>query len=86
MFRQVIRRAFCVNNNDPIHARNYQNDHKRGLYEKFREQDSSQILGNFQQKFHDPQYLEKSEVILFAKTDRNENFEDFVRKRIPSET
>jgi hypothetical protein len=36
MLRKVIQRGFCVNNNDPFHAKNYQNDHYKGLFEKFR--------------------------------------------------
>jgi hypothetical protein len=39
MFRQLIRRRFCVNNKDPIHVRNAQNDHYRKLFEQFTERD-----------------------------------------------
>lgn len=35
MFRLVLRRNFCVNNNDPIHIKNAQNDHYRGFVKKF---------------------------------------------------
>lgn len=57
MLRQVIRRGFCVNNNDPIHVRNYRNDHARTIWDKLQERDDSQVLANFQQRFHDAQYL-----------------------------
>lgn len=39
MFRQLIRRRFCVDNKDPIHVRNAQNDHYRKLADRFREVD-----------------------------------------------
>ena len=48
MFRQVIRRTFCVNNNDPFHSRNAKNDHFRKLFEKFQERNPDEIKGNFQ--------------------------------------
>ncbi len=60
MFLRVLRRGFCVNNNDPIHTRNYQNSQKKALWEKFNENDETQVLGNFQEKFHDPQYIEQN--------------------------
>lgn len=62
MLRIVLKRAFCVNNKDPIHVRNAQNDHYRALSKKFEERDDTQILGNFQKRFHDPQFIEQNEV------------------------
>lgn len=35
MFKQVVKRGFCVNNKDAFHTKNYQNDHSRGLFKKF---------------------------------------------------
>lgn len=48
MFRQVLRRGFCVSNNDPIHVRNAENDHYKKMFEKFRSSNSSEVTGNFQ--------------------------------------
>lgn len=48
MFRQVIKRGFCVSNKDPFHVRNAQNDHYRKLFDKFRDKTPEQIKGNFQ--------------------------------------
>lgn len=62
MLRKVIRRGFCVNNNDALHSRNYQNNHQKAFMEKFHETPENEILGNFQKRFHDSQYVEQSEV------------------------
>ncbi len=48
MFRQVIKKRFCVINNDPIHVRNAKNDHYKKLFEQFREKNPDQVKGNFQ--------------------------------------
>ena len=60
MLRTVVRRGFCVNNNDPIHLKNYQNDHSLKMFEQLRDKDTTQIRGNFQKLFHDNQYIERS--------------------------
>lgn len=63
MLRKVIRRGFCVNNNDAFHTRNYENHHQKAFMNKFQESSKTEILGNFQKRFNDAQYIDQCEVL-----------------------
>ena len=79
MFRKLIRRTFCVNNKDPIHVRNAQNDHYRKLFEQFAERDETQIRANTQESFNDSVYLDKCEVILYQFRSKHASWKSFMR-------
>jgi len=53
MLRKVVKRGFCVNNNDPIHKKNAENDHALKMWKNLKERDDSKIKGNFKDLFHD---------------------------------
>lgn len=59
MLRKAIVRGFCVNHNDAIHSKNIANDHRAATFRALEEKNDL-VKGNFQTKYFDNQYLERS--------------------------